>query len=64
MVLVQTRSETVLGNMGVPRLETKRSGVLGKIPDLDQDHRVWSGPDWVSISLGLNFPNTSLVLQS
>ena len=42
------------------RPETKPSGVFGKIPDRDQDHWVWSGPDWVPISLGPNFPNTSL----
>ena len=60
MVLVQTRSEMVSGNMGMPRLETKRSGVFRKIPDLDRDCRVWSGPDRVPIGPGLNFPNTSL----
>ena len=58
-VLVQTGSETVLGNMGMPRPETKWSGVFGKIPDLDRDCRVWSGPDQVPIGLGPNFPNTS-----
>ena len=58
MVPVQTGSEMVLGNMGMPRLETKWSGVFGKIPDLDWDCGVWSGPDWVSIGLGPNFPNT------
>ena len=58
VVLVQTGSETVLGNMGMPRPETKRSSVFGKIPDLDWDHGVWSGPDQVPISPGLNFPNS------
>ena len=42
----------------MPRLGTKRSSVFGKIPDWDWDHRVWSSPDRVPISLGLNFPNT------
>ena len=41
------------------RPETKRSGVFGKIPDRDRDCWVWSGPDWVPIGPGLNFPNTS-----
>ena len=59
MVPVQTRSETVSGNMGMPRLETKRSSIFGKIPDLDWDHGVWSGPDWVLIGPGLSFPNTN-----
>ena len=49
----------VSGNMGMPRLETKRSRVFGKIPDRDWDRRVWSGPDQVPIGLGLNFPNTT-----
>ena len=59
MVLVQTGFGTVSGNIGLPRLETKRSHVFGKIPDRDRDHGVWSGPDWVPIGLGPNFPNTS-----
>ena len=46
--------------MGLPRLETKRSRVFGKIPDWDWDHGVWSGPDRVPIGPGPNFPNTSL----
>ena len=58
MVPVQTGSETVSGNMGMPRLETKQSGIFGKIPDLDQDRRVWSSPDQVPIGSGPNFPNT------
>ena len=58
MVPVQTRSETVSGNMGMPRQETKRSGVFRKIPDLDRDRGVWSGPDRVPIGPGPNFPNT------
>ena len=57
MVLVQTGSETILGNLGM--LETKWSGVFGKIPNLDWDCRVWSSPDQVPISPGPNFPNTS-----
>ena len=57
-VLVQTRSEMVLGKMGLPRPETKPSCVFGKIPDWDWDCGVWSGPDWVPISLAPNFPNT------
>ena len=60
MVLVQTGSEMVSGNMGMPRLETKQSGVFGKIPDWDWDCRVWSGPDQVPIGPGPNFPNTNL----
>ena len=59
MVLVQTGSETVSGNMGMPRLETKRSGIFGKIPDRDRDRWVWSGLNWVPIGLGPNFPNTT-----
>ena len=59
MVLVQTGSETVSGNMGMPRPETKQSGVFGKIPDLDWDCGVWSGPDQVPIGPVPNFPNTS-----
>ena len=59
MVPVQTGSEMVSGNMGMPRPETKWSGVFRKIPDLDRDRGVWSGPDRVPIGLGLNFPNTS-----
>ena len=59
MVPVQTGSETVLGNMGMPRPGTKRSGVFGKIPDWDRDRRVWSGSDRVPIGLGPNFPNTT-----
>ena len=58
-VLVQTGSETVSGNMGMPRPEPKRSGIFGKIWDLDRDRGVWSGPDWVPIGPGPNFPNTS-----
>ena len=58
VVPVQTGSETVLGNMGIPRPETKRSSVFGKIPDLDLDCWVWSSPDRVPIGLGPNFPNT------
>ena len=58
MVPVQTGSETVSGNMGMPRPRTKRSGVFGKIPDRDWDRGVWSGSDRVPISLGPNFPNT------
>ena len=61
MVLVQTRSGPVSGNMGLPRPETKWSCIFGKIPDQDWDHRVWSGPDWVPIGPGPNFPNTILV---
>ena len=61
MVPVQTVSETVSGNMGMPRPGTKRSGVFGKIPDRDWDRGVWSGSDRVPISLGPNFPNTNLV---
>ena len=34
---VQTRSETVSGNMRMPRLETEQSSIFGKIPDLDWD---------------------------
>ena len=60
MVPVQPRSETVSGNMGMPRPGTKRSGVFGKIPDRDWDRGVWSGSDRVPISLGPNFPNTTL----
>ena len=60
VVPVQTGSEMVLGNMGIPRLETKWSGVFGKIPDWDQDRGVWSGPDRVPIGPGPNFPNTIL----
>ena len=56
---VQTGSETVSGNVGMSRPETKRSGDFGKIPDQDWDRWVWSGPDWVPISLGPNFPNTN-----
>ena len=56
MVPVQTGSETVSGKMGMPRLEM----VFGKIPDWDQDHGVWSGPDRVPIGPGPNFPNTSV----
>ena len=52
-------SETVSGNMGMPRPETKRSGIFGKIPDLDRDRRVWSGPGQVPIGPGPNFPNTN-----
>ena len=59
MVPVQTGSETVSGNMGMPRPGTKRSGVFGKIPDWDWDRGVWSGSDQVPIGLGPNFPNTS-----
>ena len=59
MVLVQTGSETVSGNMGMPRPGTKRSRVFGKIPDRDRDHGVWSGSDRVPIGLGPNFPNTN-----
>ena len=58
-VPVQTRSETVSGNMRMPRPETKRSGVFGKIPDRDRDRWVWSGPDRVPIGPGPNFPNTT-----
>ena len=47
MVPVQTRSGTVSGNMELPRPETKRSCVFGKIPDRDRDRWVWSSPDWV-----------------
>ena len=43
----------------MPRPETERSGIFGKIPDLDRDRRVWSGPDQVLIGLGPNFPNTT-----
>ena len=64
MVPVQTGSETVSGNMGMPRLETKGSGIFGKIPDLDRDHGVWSGPDRVPISPGPNFPNINPVTSS
>ena len=60
-VLVQTGSETVSGNMGMPRPETKWSGVFRKIPNLDRDRGVWSGPDWVPISPGPNLPNTSIL---
>ena len=59
MVPVQTGSETVSGNMGMPRPGTKQSGVFGKIPDRDRDRGVWSGSDRVPIGLGPNFPNTS-----
>ena len=59
MVPVQTGSETVSGNMGMPRPGTKRSGVFGKIPDRDRDRGVWSGSDRVPIGLGPNFPNTN-----
>ena len=59
MVPVQTGSETVSGNMGMPRPGTKRSGVFGKIPDRDRDCGVWSGSDRVPIGLGPNFPNTT-----
>ena len=58
MVLVQTGSDTVSSKMGMPRPETKQSCVFGKIQDWDQDHGVWSSPDWVPIGLGPNFPNT------
>ena len=44
--------------MGMPRPETKWSGIFGKIPDRDQDCWVWSSLDWVPIGLGLNFPST------
>ena len=44
----------------MPGPETKWSGVFGKIPDLDWDHGVWSGPDWVPIGPGPNFPNTNM----
>ena len=57
-VPVQTGSEMVSGNMRMPRPETKQSGIFGKIPDLDRDRGVWSGPDRVPIGLGPNFPNT------
>ena len=60
MVPVQTGSETVSGNMGMPRPGTKRSGVFGKIPDWDRDRGVWSGSDRVPIGLGPNFPNTRI----
>ena len=43
----------------MPRPGTKQSSVFGKIPDLDWDRGVWSGPDRVPIGLGPNFPNTS-----
>ena len=59
VVLVQTGSETVSGNMGMPRPETKRSGIFGKIPDWDRDRWVWSGLNRVPIGLGPYFPNTS-----
>ena len=59
MVPVQTGSETVSGNMGMPRPGTKWSGVFGKIPDRDRDRGVWSGSDRVPIGLGPNFPNTT-----
>ena len=45
--------------MELPRPETKRSRVFGKIPDQDRDRWVWSGPDRVPIGLGPNFPNTN-----
>ena len=64
MVLVQTGSGTVSGNMELPRPETKRSHVFGKIPDRDWDHWVWSSPDWVPIGLGRNFPNTTTYLKA
>ena len=57
-------SETVSGNMGMPKAGTKWSGVFGKIPDLDRDRGVWSGPDRVPIGLGPNFPNTTCASQS
>ena len=44
----------------MPKPGTKRSGVFGKIPDLDRNHGVWSGSDRVPIGLGPNFPNTRL----
>ena len=50
-----------MANMGMPRPETKRSGIFGKIWDLDRDCGVWSGPDRVPIGPGLNFPNTSVM---
>ena len=55
---MQSRSRLVLGNVGLPRPETKRSHFFGKIPDWDWDHQVWSSLDGVPISPGLNFPNT------
>ena len=58
-VPVQTGSEMVSGNMRMPRPETERSGIFGKIPDLDWDRGVWSGPDRVPIGPGPNFPNIS-----
>ena len=58
MVPVQTGSEMVPGNMGMPRPETKQSRIFGTIPDWDRDCWVWSGPDRVPIGPGLNFPNT------
>ena len=48
----------------MPRPETKRSSVFGKIPDLDRDRRIWSGPDQVPIGPGPNFPNTITVVGS
>ena len=60
-VPVQTGSETVSGNMRMPRPETERSSIFGKIPDLDRDRGVWSGPDRVPIGPGPNFPNTTTV---
>ena len=42
----------------MPKPGTKRSGVFGKIPDLDRNRGVWSGSDRVPIGLGPNFPNT------
>ena len=64
MVLVQTGSEMVLGNMGMPRLETKWSRIFWKIPDQDWDCWVWSSPDRVPIGLGQNFPNTITSMQA
>ena len=58
VVPVQTGSETVSGNMRMPRPETEWSGIFGKIPDLDRDRGVWSSPDRVPIGPGPNFPNT------
>ena len=54
----------VLGNIGMPRPETKRSHIFGKFPDWDWDCGVWSGPDWVPISPGPNFPNTTLYIKT
>ena len=63
MVPVQTGSEMVSGNMGMPGPETKWSHVFGKIPDWDWDCGVWSSPDRVPISPGPNFPNTKASRQ-